>query len=178
MASASPLMEMLCCVFASFVLLRCLKVLFAQKYNQQQAIYTSQPYWTSITGRSRERETCCDFLDSPLIHAWQSLMHADLLRFYEKNLKLEQSDLTYGTALKGSTRLFAAFCKLFEEKFKPVVQVKAEHMVTGAGVGSLMDQLVALLCDEGFAKYFVVMVACSCCMSSDGVLLAAPYYSG
>lgn len=88
-------------------------------------------------------------------------MHADLLPFYSKNLKLEQSDLTYGTSLKGSVRLFATFCRLFNESFDPVRKVRPEEMVTGAGVGSLMDQLVALLCDEG-----------------DGILLAAPYYSG
>lgn len=93
--------------------------------------------------------------------AENSLMHSDLQQLFEKTLKLEQSDLTYGTSLKGSTRLFAAFCKLFADKFDPVYPVRPEQMVTGAGVGSLMDQLIALVCDEG-----------------DGVLLAAPYYSG
>lgn len=88
-------------------------------------------------------------------------MHADLLELHSKNLQLEQSDLTYGTALKGSTRLFSAFAHLFEKHFHPVLPVKTEHMVTGAGVGSLMDQLIALICDEG-----------------DGVLIAAPFYSG
>ena len=89
--------------------------------------------------------------------AENSLMHADLLQFYGKNLKLDQSDLTYGTALKGSTRLFDSFVHLLNTRFAPVLPVDPTHMVTGAGVGSLMDQLIALLCDEG-----------------DGVLLAAP----
>jgi hypothetical protein len=71
------------------------------------------------------------------------------------------AQLTYGTALKGSERLFKAFIALFEARFSPLQPIHKENLVTGSGVGSLMDQLTAMCCDEG-----------------DGVLTAAPYYSG
>ena len=66
-----------------------------------------------------------------------------------------------GTALTGSKRLFAAFGKLFRERFKSCKPVEPEHMVSGSGVSALLDQLLSLLVDEG-----------------DGVALATPYYAG
>ena len=68
---------------------------------------------------------------------------------------------TDGTALTGSKRLFAAFGKLFAERFHAVKPVLPEHMVSGSGVSALLDQLLSLLVDEG-----------------EGVALATPYYAG
>lgn len=93
--------------------------------------------------------------------AENALAHHELVELFNSSLALETADLTYGTALTGSKRLFAAFGKLFAERFHAVKPVLPEHMVSGSGVSALLDQLLSLLVDEG-----------------EGVALATPYYAG
>lgn len=67
-----------------------------------------------------------------------------------------------GTSLFGSTRLFAALCKLYNSTlYSPVQPVRPEHIITGPGCGSLLDQLGEHLADCG-----------------ETFLIAAPYYNG
>lgn len=64
-------------------------------------------------------------------------MHADLLQLFHNNFHLDAVDLTYGTNLKGSDRLFDAIQKLYALFFNPCKPIEAANLVTGAGVGSL-----------------------------------------
>ncbi|UZJ51723.1 hypothetical protein CBS101457_001043 [Exobasidium rhododendri] len=90
------------------------------------------------------------------------LMEPELLDFFHDNLRLVPSDLTYGTSLFGSIRLFRALCLHYNSKaFSPVSSVSPEHIMTGPGCGPLLDQIFEHLADPG-----------------DGVLIAAPYYNG
>ncbi|CAO1633260.1 unnamed protein product [Sympodiomycopsis kandeliae] len=91
-----------------------------------------------------------------------SLMEKDLLSFFSANLKLDPTDLTYGTSLYGSTRLFNALAKHYNgPAFSPAVPVRADQILTGPGCGSLLDQVFEHIADAG-----------------DSVLLSAPYYNG
>jgi 1-aminocyclopropane-1-carboxylate synthase len=90
------------------------------------------------------------------------LMETELLDFFHKNLALHSTDLTYGTSLFGSHRLFKALCLHYNSSaFSPVSPVLPEHIMTGPGCGPLLDQIFEHLADPG-----------------DGVLIAAPYYNG
>jgi aspartate/methionine/tyrosine aminotransferase len=90
------------------------------------------------------------------------LLEPELLAFFGANLHLQKTDLTYGTSLFGSHRLFATLCKHFNSiTFAPVRAVEPHHLITGPGCGPLLDQLAEHLCESG-----------------DGVLIAAPYYNG
>ncbi|CAO1615186.1 unnamed protein product [Parajaminaea phylloscopi] len=91
-----------------------------------------------------------------------SLMEKELLQYLATHLELDPTDLTYGTSLHGSTRLFAALTKHFNRSvFAPVTPVTSQHLLTGPGCGPLLDQLFEHLADPG-----------------EGVLVAAPYYNG
>ncbi|KAK0568800.1 hypothetical protein OC861_001577 [Tilletia horrida] len=90
-----------------------------------------------------------------------SLMESELLQFANTHPKLEAVDLTYGTSLFGSVRLFSALSDHFNTWFSPVEPVCAQHIITGPGCGSLLDQLSTHLLDEG-----------------DAFLAAAPMYNG
>lgn len=91
-----------------------------------------------------------------------SLMETELLDHFHRSLRLDPIDLTYGSSLYGSTRLFAALCAHFNgPAYSPVRPIEPCHMVTGPGCGPLLDQLFEHLADEG-----------------EGVLCAAPYYNG
>lgn len=90
------------------------------------------------------------------------LMEPELLAFAHENLRMVPSDLTYGTSLFGSLRLFKALCLHYNSPaFSPVSPVCPEHIMTGPGCGPLLDQIFEHLADPG-----------------DGVLIAAPYYNG
>ncbi|MCO5590279.1 hypothetical protein L7F22_044248 [Adiantum nelumboides] len=92
-----------------------------------------------------------------------SLLEPELLAFFGANLRLQPVDLTYGTSLFGSHRLFASLCRHFNlgHTFAPVTPVRPEHLITGPGCGPLLDQLAEHLAEPG-----------------DGILVAAPYYNG
>ncbi|KAN0065318.1 hypothetical protein ACQY0O_001154 [Thecaphora frezii] len=92
-----------------------------------------------------------------------SLMASELLVYFHNHLALLPVDLSYGTSLYGSTRLFAALCHYFNTSsdFQPVTPVLPHHIVTGPGAGPMLDQVFEHLTDAG-----------------EGVLCAAPYYNG
>ncbi len=91
-----------------------------------------------------------------------SLMATELLEYFNSHLKLEPVDLTYGTSLFGSVRLFDAICKLYNsEAWSPVHPVLPEHIITAPGCGSILDQIAVHLADEG-----------------DAFLVAAPAFNG
>ncbi|KAK0565889.1 hypothetical protein OC844_000997 [Tilletia horrida] len=90
-----------------------------------------------------------------------SLMEAELLQFANTHRTLEPTDLTYGTSLFGSTRLFNALSHHFNAHFSPFESVRPEHIITGPGCGSLLDQLSTHLLDDG-----------------DAFLCAQPFYNG
>jgi hypothetical protein len=57
------------------------------------------------------------------------LLEPELLYFFGANLHLQKADLTYGTSLFGSHRLFATLCKLFNSThFTPVHPVEPHHL--------------------------------------------------
>ncbi|PWN34605.1 PLP-dependent transferase, partial [Meira miltonrushii] len=90
------------------------------------------------------------------------LLEPELLTYFGANLQMQPTDLTYGTSLFGSHRLFATLCNLFNsETFKPVKPILPQHLITGPGCGPLLDQLAEHLAEPG-----------------DGMLVAAPYYNG
>lgn len=90
------------------------------------------------------------------------LLESELLDFFSSNLQMMPTDLTYGTSLFGSHRLFASLCKHFNSAiFRPVMPLQASHLITGPGCGPLLDQVFEHLCEP-----------------EDGVLIAAPYYNG
>lgn len=51
-------------------------------------------------------------------------MHDWLAKYFDENFKLDYTDFTYGTAIDGSTRLFAALSKFFNKYFRPVEPVQ------------------------------------------------------
>ncbi|MCO5549812.1 hypothetical protein L7F22_003286 [Adiantum nelumboides] len=90
------------------------------------------------------------------------LLEPELLTYFGANLQMQPTDLTYGTSLFGSHRLFKTLCTMFNsEIFTPVKQVLPQHLITGPGCGPLLDQLAEHLAEPG-----------------DGMLIAAPYYNG
>ncbi|PWN47890.1 PLP-dependent transferase [Violaceomyces palustris] len=91
-----------------------------------------------------------------------SLMEDELLEYMHNNFKIEAIDLTYGSSLFGSTRLFQALCTHYNSAdFSPKVPVLPKHILTSPGCGPLLDQIFEHLADPG-----------------DGVLVAAPCYNG
>jgi 1-aminocyclopropane-1-carboxylate synthase len=70
-------------------------------------------------------------------------------------------DFTYGDGLCGTTRLFGALAKFFNEWFKPIKPVEQSHIITGSGASCILNQLFRAITDAG-----------------DGVLIAGPYYPG
>lgn len=90
------------------------------------------------------------------------LLEPELLAYFGANLQMQPTDLTYGTSLFGSHRLFATLCKHFNSAtFSPVRPVEPHHLITGPGCGPLLDQLAEHLAEPG-----------------DAMLVAAPYYNG
>ena len=61
-------------------------------------------------------------------------MAAWLIEFFRtKAFPMCYSDFTYGTALGGSTRLFAALKRLTSEYFGARLPVEREHVIAGSG---------------------------------------------
>lgn len=90
------------------------------------------------------------------------LLEPELLTFFGANLQMQPTDLTYGTSLFGSHRLFATLCTLFNSStFNPIKPILSQHLITGPGCGPLLDQLAEHLAEPG-----------------DAMLVAAPYYNG
>ncbi|GAA5823567.1 hypothetical protein JCM3770_002787 [Rhodotorula araucariae] len=93
--------------------------------------------------------------------AENSLCTEWLAEFFQRNFALDYTDFTYGTALTGSHRLFAALRHLFSTYFATHRPVEPAHLLCGAGCSAILDALASVLADPG-----------------DGVLLALPAYPG
>ncbi|KPV74217.1 uncharacterized protein RHOBADRAFT_54068 [Rhodotorula graminis WP1] len=84
-----------------------------------------------------------------------------LADFFKRNISLEYSDFTYGTALTGSHRLFAALRHLFSTYFAAHRPVEPSHVLCGGGCSAILDSLASVLADPG-----------------DVILIALPAYPG
>jgi 1-aminocyclopropane-1-carboxylate synthase len=54
-----------------------------------------------------------------------------LIDYFKAHFQLDYSDLTYGTALGGSLRLFAALRHLFTTQFHSRIPVLRDHVIAG-----------------------------------------------
>ncbi|TFY62804.1 hypothetical protein EVJ58_g3640 [Rhodofomes roseus] len=88
-------------------------------------------------------------------------MQQELSEYLENAFSLTDTDLTYGDGLTGSARLSGALSTFLNAYFRPHRPVLSDHLFIGAGVMSLLDQVVSVLADPG-----------------DGVLISVPYYPG
>ncbi|CAD6912890.1 unnamed protein product [Tilletia controversa] len=139
-----------------------LKAAQLSKRGQAHAVKIT-PFWC-IFDRMLQDAYCPRTNPSGVVNlgiANNSLMEAELLQFAKGHTALEPTDLTYGTSLFGSTRLFNAFCHHFNTYFSPFESVQPHHIITAPGCGSLLDQISTHLLDEG-----------------DSFLCAAPMYNG
>ncbi|GAA5983427.1 hypothetical protein JCM11641_007845 [Rhodosporidiobolus odoratus] len=95
--------------------------------------------------------------------AENSLLHPWLTDFFEKkgSLKLEHTDLTYGTSILGSERIFAALASLYAKHFNPHAPLQSSHIAVSNGLSSMIEHLAACISDEG-----------------DSWLIPAPWYNG
>ncbi|KAE8259550.1 hypothetical protein A4X13_0g939 [Tilletia indica] len=121
------------------------------------------PFWRIFDGMLQDAY-CSKTNPSGVVNlgiANSSLMEPELLQFASTQKTLEPTDLTYGTSLFGSTRLFNALCHHFNRYFSPFDPVLPHHIITGPGCGSLLDQMSTHLLDEG-----------------DAYLCAAPLFNG
>lgn len=85
------------------------------------------------------------------------------MQYFHTHLQLGPTDLTYGTSLYGSTRLFEALAKHYNNGavFAPVHRVTPSQILTSVGCGPMLDQIFSHIADAG-----------------DVCLAAAPYYNG
>ncbi|EHK22001.1 uncharacterized protein TRIVIDRAFT_53497 [Trichoderma virens Gv29-8] len=74
---------------------------------------------------------------------------------------LSTKSLSYADGLGGDPALLQATAEFFNRHFKPVIAVKPEHIVTGAGCSAILDNMLYDVCDRG-----------------DGVLVEAPFWGG
>ncbi|UKZ72381.1 putative secondary metabolism biosynthetic enzyme [Trichoderma virens FT-333] len=72
---------------------------------------------------------------------------------------LSTKSLSYADGLGGDPALLQATAEFFNRHFKPVIAVKPEHIVTGAGCSAILDNMLYDVCDRG-----------------DGVLVEAPFW--
>lgn len=61
--------------------------------------------------------------------AENSLLTEWLIDYFSNNFKLQYSDMTYGTALGGSTRLFKALRHLCSVYFHAKIPVSRDHVI-------------------------------------------------
>lgn len=89
------------------------------------------------------------------------LMRDSLIPFYKNaiNESFTAAHLSYADGLGGDADLLDAAAGFFNGHFRPVVQVRAAHVVAGAGVSALLGNLLWDLCEIG-----------------DGVLVDAPFW--
>ncbi len=79
----------------------------------------------------------------------QSLMHDWLTSFWERQgtLKIQHTDLTYGTSILGSDRLFQALAGYFRTYFQPLVPVEPGHIATSNGLSPMIEHVAAVISD-------------------------------
>ncbi|BGO92716.1 hypothetical protein NBRC10512v2_005000 [Rhodotorula toruloides] len=70
-------------------------------------------------------------------------------------------DLTYGTSILGSDRIFRALASYFSAYFEPVFPVEPKHIATSNGLSPMIEHVAAVISDP-----------------EDAWLLPAPWYNG
>ncbi|GJN90234.1 hypothetical protein Rhopal_003233-T1 [Rhodotorula paludigena] len=95
--------------------------------------------------------------------AENSLLHDWLIKFWERQgtLKIGHTDLTYGTSILGSSRIFSALGEHYQRYFAPHVPVAEKHIATSNGLSPMIEHIAAVISDPG-----------------DQWLLPAPWYNG
>ncbi|GAA5907497.1 uncharacterized protein JCM6883_001224 [Sporobolomyces salmoneus] len=95
--------------------------------------------------------------------AENSLMNKWLQEFWARpgSMKLKDTDLTYGTSILGSERLFLALSSYYSRYFSPIVPVEPLHIATSNGMSPMLEHLATVISDEG-----------------DCWVLPAPWYNG
>lgn len=90
-------------------------------------------------------------------------MHDWLTRFWERqgSLRIDHTDLTYGTSILGSDRLFKALSTYFQTYFNPLEPVLPKHIATSNGLSPMIEHVAAVVADP-----------------EDAWLIPAPYYNG
>ncbi|GAA5933492.1 uncharacterized protein JCM15063_001326 [Sporobolomyces koalae] len=76
-------------------------------------------------------------------------------------MQLAHTDLTYGTSILGSDRLFSSLSSHYSRYFAPVAPVESAHIATSNGMSSMLEHLATVISDE-----------------RDGWLLPTPWYNG
>ncbi|WWC61562.1 uncharacterized protein I303_104146 [Kwoniella dejecticola CBS 10117] len=95
--------------------------------------------------------------------AENGLMVDEYIQYFGEALRhgLNPVDLGYGDRLSGSKRLKTAIANMFNENFQPVERVTPEHIITGTGCTTILDQLSWTILNAG-----------------DAILIGAPFYAG
>lgn len=90
-------------------------------------------------------------------------MHDWLTRFWERqgSLRIDHTDLTYGTSILGSDRLFKALSTYFQSYFNPLEPVLPKHIATSNGLSPMIEHVAAVIADP-----------------AEAWLIPAPYYNG
>lgn len=91
--------------------------------------------------------------------AENALMHSEMTKYINANVKLPPLGLTYGDGGSGSRKLQATMARFLTRKLKPVTTIEASHMCITNGVSSGIEHLSGILADKG-----------------DVFLLGQPYY--
>ncbi|OWT41640.1 hypothetical protein J008_01476 [Cryptococcus neoformans] len=95
--------------------------------------------------------------------AENGLMTDEYIKYFGEALRkgLNPVDMGYGDRLSGSARLKNAIADMFNENFDPIEPVVPEHIITGTGCTTVLDQLSWTILNPG-----------------DAILIAAPFYAG
>ncbi|KAF9455981.1 pyridoxal phosphate-dependent transferase [Collybia nuda] len=93
--------------------------------------------------------------------AENTLMHESLKGYFQNAFRLRDLDFTYGDGLSGTKRLTKALVDFLNTYFNPCREVKAEHLLLGCGLITMIGQVGRAVANRG-----------------DGILVVAPYYSG
>lgn len=56
-------------------------------------------------------------------------------------------DLTYGTSIVGSERIFRALASYYSTYFKPVTPIEPKHIATSNGLSPMIEHVAAVISD-------------------------------
>ncbi|KOS22910.1 putative inactive 1-aminocyclopropane-1-carboxylate synthase-like protein 2 [Escovopsis weberi] len=107
----------------------------------------------------RQSSSCSHNIDLATAENW--CIRPEILALLKRNLKesFKAGDLSYAGGLGGTPILLGSLAAFFNSFFNPRVQVKPEHIVTGAGMSGILDSMISDTCDDG-----------------DGLLVSAPFW--
>nr|KIR83731.1 hypothetical protein I308_06120 [Cryptococcus tetragattii IND107] len=94
--------------------------------------------------------------------AENGLMTDEYIKYFGEALKkgLNPVDMGYGDRLSGSARLKNAIADMFNENFDPIEPVVPEHIITGTGCTTVLDQLSWTILNPGDA----ILIAAPLCV--------------